>query len=168
MQNGGMRKRCGKCKLNKPVSEFNKYKRSKDGLQHRCKLCHKADVRADFEKDPEKYRNRVREYALREPEKVARNSFRQQARLLGLDQDDMEAKFKAHNGLCDICQKPHHETLKRYRRLTIDHDHVTGEFRGFLCHRCNNGLGCFGDDPAELESAIRYLADHARKLAAAA
>jgi len=32
-------KRCGRCKLVKPKSEFNKNKRSKDGLACHCKLC---------------------------------------------------------------------------------------------------------------------------------
>jgi len=30
---------CSACKVNKSLSEYNKYKRSKDGLDYRCKLC---------------------------------------------------------------------------------------------------------------------------------
>lgn len=41
--------------------------------------------------------------------------------------------------------------------LHLDHDHASGEFRGWLCPACNTGLGSFGDDPSRLESAIRYL-----------
>ncbi len=43
------------------------------------------------------------------------------------------------------------------RRLVLDHDHETGEFRGFLCDGCNTGLGKLGDDEAGLLRALDYL-----------
>ena len=39
----------------------------------------------------------------------------------------------------------------------LDHDHTTGSFRGWLCHRCNRGIGCFSDDVNHLKRAISYL-----------
>jgi hypothetical protein len=42
-------------------------------------------------------------------------------------------------------------------RLEIDHDHQTGEVRGVLCSRCNNGIGCFLDSDDLLSRAIGYL-----------
>ena len=39
----------------------------------------------------------------------------------------------------------------------LDHNHGTGEFRGFLCDSCNTGLGKFKDDPELLNRAINYL-----------
>ena len=32
-------KRCSKCKIEKPTSEFNKYSKSKDELRYWCQLC---------------------------------------------------------------------------------------------------------------------------------
>ena len=39
----------------------------------------------------------------------------------------------------------------------VDHDHKTNKFRGYLCHRCNRGLGCFKDDLKRLIRAIGYI-----------
>jgi hypothetical protein len=41
-------KRCGTCKIEKPLSEFHKNKRNKDGLSYHCKSCKK-------QKDNERY-----------------------------------------------------------------------------------------------------------------
>lgn len=44
-------KRCADCGVEKPLSEFNKYRRRKDGLQLECRVCHSvrgAKYRADY------------------------------------------------------------------------------------------------------------------------
>lgn len=43
---------------------------------------------------------------------------------------------------CQCCGVPESELSKR---LVIDHDHTTGDFRGFLCDRCNRGIGLIND-----------------------
>lgn len=53
---------------------------------------------------------------------------------------------------CEICR-----SLPGNRALHLDHDHKTGEFRGWLCSRCNTGLGLFRDNAALLSVAISYL-----------
>lgn len=53
---------------------------------------------------------------------------------------------------CMICGQP-----ENGRALSIDHSHVSGKVRGYLCNGCNNGLGYFNDDPEALERAAEYL-----------
>lgn len=39
----------------------------------------------------------------------------------------------------------------------LDHDHVTGKFRGWICSPCNRALGLLGDSLAGVEKALVYL-----------
>tara|TARA_R110000764_G_scaffold64425_1_gene135569 strand:+ start:164 stop:574 length:411 start_codon:yes stop_codon:yes gene_type:complete len=63
-------------------------------------------------------------------------------------------KVHAHPGkdyLCPICLK--------LEPLVLDHDHNTGEFKGWLCSRCNSALGFFEDDINYVRRALKYLKD---------
>ena len=80
---------------------------------------------------------------------------------------------------CDICGKSEDELpasfgsmgvgikgkAKRITPWRLDHCHESGEFRGFLCHSCNSGLGKFKDDPDILMKAVAYLEGHKQKAA---
>jgi len=41
--------------------------------------------------------------------------------------------------------------------ICLDHNHETGEFRGWICHRCNVVLGMVKDKIEILELLIKYL-----------
>ncbi|MBS0596396.1 MAG: hypothetical protein JSR92_03410 [Proteobacteria bacterium] len=41
--------------------------------------------------------------------------------------------------------------------LSLDHCHVTGQFRGWLCIQCNTAIGMAGDNEAGLQRLINYL-----------
>ncbi len=45
-------------------------------------------------------------------------------------------------------------------QLDLDHDHATLKFRGWLCRRCNIGMGKLGDNIESLQQAIDYLKKH--------
>lgn len=51
---------------------------------------------------------------------------------------------------CELCRTPS-------EKLLLDHDHLTGLDRGYLCARCNIGLEMFRDSPETLTRAIMYL-----------
>jgi len=40
---------------------------------------------------------------------------------------------------------------------TLDHDHLTGLFRGWICHSCNRTLGGLKDDFGTLDRIKTYL-----------
>ena len=41
----------------------------------------------------------------------------------------------------------------------LDHNHEAGMFRGWLCSRCNSGLGWLGDSVSNLKRGLKYLQD---------
>jgi hypothetical protein len=43
------------------------------------------------------------------------------------------------------------------KKTCLDHCHIAQKFRGWLCEKCNFGVGLFDDDPARLEKAAAYL-----------
>lgn len=52
--------------------------------------------------------------------------------------EQYDAILKEQNGVCYMCGCA--EPVKG-RRLSVDHDHDTGQIRGLLCSRCNPILG---------------------------
>ena len=58
--------------------------------------------------------------------------------------------FERQGGCCDICGK-HQSQLSR--QLALDHDHITGQFRGLLCGGCNHRLA----DSEWMRKAQLYL-----------
>jgi hypothetical protein len=61
--------------------------------------------------------------------------------------------------VCEACgSKPD----GRWGRLNFDHDHETGEFRGWLCRQCNIALGLVKDNAERLLSLALYLERHKR------
>ncbi|NBU34386.1 hypothetical protein EBS40_07220 [bacterium] len=91
----------------------------------------------------------------KEKENWKRNSLSKILARYGLSEDEYISTYEKQNGLCAICKQPERTDYKR--RLSVDHDHVTGKFRGFLCHMCNTGIGKFGDNPELLVAAANYL-----------
>ena len=57
---------------------------------------------------------------------------------------------------CACCGKP-------TEKHEFDHDHKTGQFRGWVCKACNVGLGKFGDEAAGLVDPVIYLYNRSNK-----
>lgn len=74
-----------------------------------------------------------------------------------------EEMLALQRGLCAICRHPEIAKAKdgkTIKRLSVDHNHATGEIRGLLCDNCNKAVGCMQDDILRLQSAINYLESH--------
>jgi Recombination endonuclease VII len=56
---------------------------------------------------------------------------------------------------CERCEKE--VALMKKKTMHLDHDHETGKFRGWLCNRCNLGIGMLGDTVEDLRQAVAYL-----------
>lgn len=70
--------------------------------------------------------------------------------------EDVDKLLKLQDGKCAICGVEFNDNV-RANKMVIDHNHITGEVRGLLCHNCNVGLGHFKDNVELLAKAINYL-----------
>jgi len=120
--------------------------RAKDGG---CMQCRRDRWNASRAANIYKDRARTAAWHAANPEKM-RLAVRRYAGIIGLP--DVEAK-PGHP--CDCCGRPIPGTPR------ADHDHATGQFRGWLCNPCNTGLGHV-ERPGWLDSAVAYLAKTGR------
>ena len=157
-----IQKNCTKCGNLFTENDFVKHYVKKDGRQAwkpTCRSCQNKQNRAWQRANPEKYKaQRARSYIatkIAHPDFQFQRGLRHILKRVNLTLEEYIRVLKKQNGVCAICGNP--ETSPRYKRLTIDHNHITGEFRGLLCHVCNRGLGLFKDDPILTKAATAYL-----------
>lgn len=100
------------------------------------------------------YRKRP-EVALRLRDSSILSKRRRTLARFGLTWEREQELLDAQGWVCAICHEPPQRPF-----LDIDHDHSTGAFRGFICGRCNKGLGLLGDSAESLRKALRYLETH--------
>lgn len=56
---------------------------------------------------------------------------------------------------CPICNKTF--IREHNNDVVLDHSHIDGSIRGWLCSSCNTSLGKFGDDVGILRRAINWI-----------
>ncbi len=111
---------------------------------------------------PEAAKAALRRYAERHPEKrrAAAKAFRAKNpgyHTLLRDRKQELVAGRPRPSFCECCGEPP-QPKDRGLKLHFDHDHATGAFRGWICHRCNTTLGKVRDDPEVLGKLIDYLA----------
>jgi hypothetical protein len=179
-------KPCSKCRESRPLDEFPKLTRSRDGREGVCKVCRRktknawtaanrdhvnakarafiarhrerinAKAKERYKENPEKYRAHVKAYRARRP--WAKREYEWKLKY-GISRADYDRMLLEQGGGCAICgATPSDPTRPRDKVLHVDHDHVTGVVRGLLCNQHNRALGLFADDPELLQRAIGYLA----------
>lgn len=147
-------KRCSKCKIEKPHSEFFKKATGRDSLTASCKDCHYLKRKRYFESEKgrevhrlsnAKYHRTERGQVMRRKHHLKRN--------YGITLEQFAALIEKQKGLCDCCG----DVLGEPKQTHVDHDHETGEIRGVVCGPCNRTIGHSLESTERLDRAIRYL-----------
>lgn len=129
-------KTCTRCNETKPLQAFSKHSTCRMGRHSQCKQCVNTAFRRRYAGNEE-----LREACRR----------RQYKSRYGLTYEEYERLLaKAECGVCGA-------TSSARGKLCVDHDHVSGRVRGFLCTECNLAIGYLKDDPALMRRAIEYL-----------
>lgn len=155
-------KTCCKCNKAKNDNQFQKHKRTRDGLDCWCKEC-RHEYQKEYRSKPEiklKLKIYIKDYMQgyrkksnnSKIEREKRKGYRLIARY-GITYDEKELILTEQNHLCAICGKRLKDSINSY----VDHDHKTGKIRGILCNNCNSVLGFSNDDKSILFWAIEYL-----------
>lgn len=76
----------------------------------------------------------------------------------GISIEEYNAKLEKQSGGCAICK----QSCSTGRRLAIDHDHETNQFRDLLCYRCNAVLGLLHEDEDLIWNMLEYLKRHSK------
>jgi hypothetical protein len=80
------------------------------------------------------------------------------ARRYGMTREQYHEMREKQNGCCALCDMELIFSGSKRNSAFIDHDHVTDRVRGFLCLKCNIGLGYF-DNIEWLERVKKYLGE---------
>jgi hypothetical protein len=94
--------------------------------------------------NPEKYRAAQRRHYRANPEARKRHSWKAAG---------AEMPTRPCPVVCESCGRPTTDG----RALSLDHDHETGKFRGWLCQKCNAALGFLADSEAYILALHAYL-----------
>ena len=78
-------------------------------------------------------------------------------KMYGITEEDYEKMFEAQDGKCAVCLKPE-SSFKR--KLSVDHNHETGEIRGLLCTHCNHRIVGRHKDAQLFYRAAKHLDNH--------
>jgi hypothetical protein len=76
----------------------------------------------------------------------------------GLTVDQFIQKLEYQDGVCAICHRPETRVARSGNvvRLSVDHNHETGEVRDLLCHYCNAAFGMLREDPTIIANMLAY------------
>ena len=171
-------KTCSKCGEGKEEGEFFKAKDTKDGFRGECKQCHNIWAKARYPETKEAIRARQQKYyrdnakdilekrrrqwpELKKKERFKRSlaSSRNWAKKKGYASCNTTEReiTDAFTGRCHICNKAEDDLS---RCLDLDHNHMTGEFKGWLCTSCNRAIGLLQESPEIIKKALEYTIKH--------
>ena len=143
---------CSGCKVEKPLSEFPKNKREKDGFHHYCKMCNNQRVNKWYHQNRDSQIRIRKQWRTNHPDKQREYALNS---IFGSGAAELYNKlFQQQKGHCAICGI-HQSNLNG--RLGLDHNHTTHQNRGLLCDNCNLGIGQLKDSSELVYQAYLYL-----------
>ncbi len=92
-------------------------------------------------------------YAANKEKLKADKAIYNRLRRTGVTQEQYDGAYLKQKGVCVICSG----VEASGRKLSADHCHKTGVFRGLLCMKCNTAIGKLNDDAVLVEKALNYL-----------
>ena len=142
------RKRCGSCKKVKRSDCFWRNRTADDGLQSRCIDCQQEERDAGYLKAYHRRRKRLNP-------SIHRHGV---VRRYGITLDEYDRLFKKQKGCCAICRRPQRMKRRgrRFKSLSVDHNHKTKRVRGLLCSGCNARLASL-ENKKWIRRALAYL-----------
>ncbi len=137
-------RRCTKCGVSKPLTDFHKEGRSKTGLQRWCKPCANK-YRRDRHNNNAEYRTKRHESQkkLYRKDPVAWGVRVRKNELLkkyGLTWIAYQWILTKQDNKCALCRT---DKPRGQGSWHVDHCHSTNVVRGLLCHHCNTQLGVY-------------------------
>lgn len=153
--------RCGRCKVDKDLSDYPPSLVSKgNGV---CRPCAREKSKIRYHKNREAMaaytsnwrRARGPEYSRSVKERYyKKNQRRVTLSRYGLCENSYNALLESQGGGCAICKSTENADG---RPLFVDHCHETNLVRGILCNRCNIGIGALRDNSKIVANALSYL-----------
>jgi len=154
-------KRCSKCGVLKPVTEFHKNRARWDGLANECRECSLVRHQKRYASNRELYNTKAQAYYSKNAERIRRSIRSRSIRTkYGITVEEYQRLYDLQEGRCAVCGQsetaidPQRGTVKK---LAVDHDHITGRVRGLLCGACNRALGLLKEDLDLVARLINYV-----------
>lgn len=157
-------KKCSSCKEIKDVIFFRKREANTDGLNGWCMVCERIKKQVWLETNSErvkKYKKNQEKWRNTNKLRAWGNHLRRRYWPNFTTEEAIEKYnqlFQAQGGCCYICKR-----FPKTKKLSVDHNHKTGDVRKLLCFRCNKLLVSYHD----LNSAkllYDYLLEHEKKV----
>lgn len=145
-----MTKTCYKCKTEKPRDAFFKATKKKDGLQSMCKSCQAVNDKLPHRKHSH---NKASAKYYKSEKGEAYHADWQFKKKYGISLEQYNSMYTTQDGVCAICNRPESKGV----RLSVDHNHNSGEVRELLCHRCNVAIGLVGESQEIISKISQYL-----------
>lgn len=147
--------KCRKCKIIVELNNWNPHK-------YMCKQpCAHLDMKKYRGAHKDELKAKRIQYRIDKPD-VWRN--RNLVKNYGITLEQYNTMLAVQNGVCKGCKKSEVARGKRYRHLSVDHDHKTGKIRGLLCNKCNRSLGLLEDNFDCLVNLARYVQEHSNTI----